>query len=93
MILQLDNGQKFDVRFTHHLDSPVPHTEVQIANCEWDSTSYLLGAGLCHPNDQFNKAIGRKVALARAISGLPRETRTQIWKAYFAFLKRTPQGI
>lgn len=43
----------------------------------------LYGAAFCHPNDQFSKRVGRKMALARALAPLPRNLRQQIWDAYF----------
>jgi hypothetical protein len=41
------------------------------------------GIAYCSPVDHFNKSVGRKKALARAIKTLPREIRAQIWTAYF----------
>lgn len=43
----------------------------------------MSGVTHCHPNDQFSKAAGRKVALSRAIVGMSRETRRLIWNEYF----------
>lgn len=37
----------------------------------------------CHSNDQFNKSIGRKYSLKKAIKFMPKYTRTQFWDAYF----------
>jgi hypothetical protein len=45
----------------------------------------LKGSAFTHPNDQFNKAVGRKIALKRALESLPRERRTLIWEAYGRF--------
>ncbi len=46
------------------------------------------GDSRLHPSDfdKFNKETGRKISLARAMEGLgwDRETRTRVWKAYFA---------
>lgn len=41
---------------------------------------------VCHPNDNFNKNTGRKIALKRALEqrGFDREDRTKFWQAYFA---------
>lgn len=56
-----------------------------------DGTTFH-GRSLCHPNDNFNKAEGRKRALTRAISSLPRETRKTIWAQYRQrFLRRTDE--
>lgn len=82
MILRLENGKRVEVRFTHYPNAPAPYTEARVG---WGE-EFLLGAGICHPNDQFNKAIGRKVALGRALELFPRDIRRQIWKAYFEFV-------
>lgn len=42
------------------------------------------GVAICHPSDNFNKEIGRKTSLQRAVEKLHREERVQIWNAYFA---------
>lgn len=41
---------------------------------------------LCHPNDQYDKNTGRKLALTRALKCLTkdRELRKRFWNAYFA---------
>lgn len=42
------------------------------------------GISACHPGDQFNKVIGRKLALARALKDakLNKAERTAVWDAY-----------
>ena len=49
------------------------------------------GHGECYVGDQFNKAIGRKVALTRALEsnfpGNTKEFRTKLWKKYFELTK------
>ena len=44
--------------------------------------SRYIGAAKVHPNDQPERKIGRKIALARALreSGLSRDKRRQVWK-------------
>lgn len=42
----------------------------------------FTGTALLHPKDNFNKAIGRKISLTRAIEDLPKTVRTQIWEKY-----------
>ncbi len=41
-----------------------------------------LGTAVCSINDIFNREIGRKIALTRALKNLNREERTIIWKTY-----------
>ena len=44
----------------------------------------FYGTALCHKKDQFCKAVGRKLSLARAlrIAGLSKEQRKQVWEDY-----------
>ena len=43
-----------------------------------------FGYSACSPQDQFNKNIGRKLSLARALDGIfTREERQLFWDAYF----------
>ena len=45
-----------------------------------------LGEASCAPQDQFNKVIGRKLALSRALrdAGIPKAERTEIWEQFKA---------
>lgn len=44
----------------------------------------LVGTGIsvCHPNDNFCKATGRKKSLAYAINTLPKSLRSAVWAEY-----------
>jgi len=46
--------------------------------------SKYYGTALCHKKDQFCKAIGRKLSLARALrkAGLSKEQRAKVWEDY-----------
>jgi len=48
----------------------------------------FMGLALVHPNDQFCKRTGRKVALAKAMADLPRNYRKAIWDGYFEVVGR-----
>lgn len=87
MILKLQNDSAVRLHFTHFQHENPRRTEVEIFDLGI-SESYSIGQGVtyCHSTDQFCRAIGRKIALQRAIEHLPREARTQIWKAYFDFV-------
>lgn len=37
---------------------------------------------MCNPVDNFNKDIGRKISLTRAIKEFPKEVRKLIWDSY-----------
>lgn len=48
--------------------------------------TFVSGVARCHPNDSYNRNIGRKVSLAKALKILTkdRELRKRFWDAYFA---------
>ena len=56
----------------------------RLTKCEIieDSGVIAQGVAFCHPNDNFNKEIGRKTSLRAAVSEMDRETRADIWFAY-----------
>jgi hypothetical protein len=41
------------------------------------------GVATLHPNDVFDKELGRRLALKRALQGLPRTLRSLAWGAYW----------
>jgi len=51
----------------------------QTRPCDTESS---VGSAVCSVNDQFCRAIDRKVALTRALASYPRAIRTQFWEAY-----------
>lgn len=44
----------------------------------------IMGMAVCHPNDNFCRAVGRKRALAYSLYPLPKELRTAVWNEYKA---------
>ena len=40
-----------------------------------------------HPNDNFCKATGRKIALKKLLSGVERDVRRQVWEQYWSVVK------
>lgn len=49
---------------------------------EWNKV--VEGMTVCSEEDQFDRVVGRKVALTRALKGLPKEHRKIIWDAYLS---------
>lgn len=41
-----------------------------------------IGVAVCSRQDEFTKATGRKIALSRAMFGIERSTRGQLWADY-----------
>ena len=44
---------------------------------------YLIGFSACSKRDQFNRKVGRKVALQRTLQPLDKKIRTEVWKEYW----------
>ena len=42
------------------------------------------GTARCHPNDNFSKEIGRKLALTRALAGFSKAERAAVWAVYLS---------
>ena len=41
-----------------------------------------IGHAYCSQSDNFDRKVGRKIALTRAVRGLDKGLRTQIWNTY-----------
>lgn len=88
---ELPDGTKGRVVFQHDRGTfPESATGTAGTDCELEITSpsgkvmRFMGGSTLHPGDKFDKEIGRKVSLARALtsSGLGREDRALVWEAY-----------
>ena len=82
MKLPISDGKELHARFEHR--QTCAHNKITTVRISSDNQIIAEGRAFCNPSDQFNKAKGRKLALARAIESLPRAERGQIWAAYFA---------
>lgn len=83
-------GKEYALKFCHRFSggqgafgslSQRPFTECAIFEKGADTETFY-GLASTHSKDQFKKSTGRKVSLAKAISGLDRTERTKIWKQY-----------
>jgi hypothetical protein len=87
------NKHTVDVRFNHFNVTDNFGYETRGTECKLWFKNVLLGEGVavCHPNDNFEKRIGRKVAFGKAVSdtGFNKEGRTALWDAFFD-LEGTP---
>lgn len=50
----------------------------------------FIGTAVCSKEDQFNREIGRKVSLSRALKQIPRSQRKPFWEA-FRTMKAEPK--
>ena len=82
----------YDIYFRHKPDE-VGYTSFQermltpfkgVTYCifEKDGEAIVEGVAHCSVNDTFTKVTGRKVSLAHALTGFPKEFRTRVWEAY-----------
>jgi hypothetical protein len=63
---------------------------VKSTECKVFSNNMLIGFGItyCSKNDNFNRKIGRKISLTRAISKLDKSTRKEIWDNYWKQVRK-----
>jgi hypothetical protein len=61
--------------------------------CRPCGSTATTGVAHCNPKDNFDRRLGRRVALTRALAALPRATRTAIWRTYFRMTHEHVRGI
>ena len=54
--------------------------------------SGLVGEAKCSKKDRFNRRVGNRLALTRALAGLPVLTRRTIWAAYWLRVRRPKES-
>jgi hypothetical protein len=89
------NGQDVTVDFYHKNtdhNEDFDCTEVVIRSPLLDHLGgEVIGTSFCHPNDQFNRRVGRRIALAKALYVVdrkgdrivPRSFTRPFWEEYF----------
>lgn len=83
--------ETFRVKFTHFTDRENPGTTCEIFKLGqedldpiMDNPFYMVGDTFLNTKlDHFDKAVGRKLALQRAIENFPRSYRILFWKEYW----------
>lgn len=69
-------------------DDISPRMAGRRSNLRWVSGEWVRAEGVseCVPPDQFDKNVGRKIALRKALklSNMTQDQRTRVWEAYFA---------
>lgn len=92
MILGDQDGVQYSVHFHYgRLDGRrtthcTIHRSPCLAKTRPCGTPGGLGTAVCSTTDEFRKATGRKIALARAMAmlGIPRERRARLWTSYLS---------
>jgi len=81
--LATDSGE-LKVKFRHIRDDD-PRSRAQ-TDCYIfkDDVIEEVGITFCSLSDNFSRAVGRKIALTRAVKNLPKDLRTKIWHEYFS---------
>jgi hypothetical protein len=88
MILTTGRGVKFVAHFSYRGHQRWTVCGLHHGLCEGQPCTVSLGEGYalatCNPKDEFRKAVGRKIALAKSMAqlGLPRDLRTTLWADY-----------
>ena len=74
------DGKDYSFKFQHNTTGKERGTMCWIFNEVGDQVVY--GVSNVHPQDNFCKEKGRKIALSRAISKWDKSYRTQVWNEY-----------
>jgi len=89
MRFEVETGQEYDIRFQYKtsLDLTVTTCVISFVNPTIKSGpekyhELMRGTAQQSFRDTFNKDVGRRVALARAVSILPKKNRKLAWEAY-----------
>ena len=86
-------GEEFNVHFHHFSHSGQLRTQCLIVNANEPEKNYGPYAS-CSLGDNFCRATGRKIALARAIRGLfNREGRKAFWESYWKERRKVTQKL
>ena len=76
---QFNHNEKMDKALSKH---PTLKGITECYLLKEDNAIIGMGNASCTINDCFCKETGRKIALARAVSTLPKPERKKVWKAY-----------
>ena len=90
MKVKLSNDEEITVDFQHLQWTPSKEEDARTkGNTICCINGTFVGDANCFINDQFNKSVGRKISLTRALQRYPfsKEDRKLIWKEYFKHCK------
>jgi hypothetical protein len=81
--ISFKKSKNLDVRPNNNYD-----TICRICSSSSNKTPFSATAFL-HPNDKYDKIIGKKIALTKAISmmNISKDERTSIWKAFWSWVE------
>ena len=74
------DGRDYSFKFQHNTTGEERGTVCRIFNEVGDQVTY--GVSNVHPQDNFCKEKGRKIALSRAIKSWDKAYREQVWNEY-----------
>ena len=74
------DGRDYSFKFQHNTTGQERGTVCRVFNEVGDQVTY--GVSNVHPQDNFCKEKGRKIALSRAIKTWEKDYRTQVWNEY-----------
>ena len=74
------DGRDYSFKFQHNTTGQERGTVCRVFNEAGNQVVY--GVSNVHPQDNFCKEKGRKIALSRAIKTWEKDYRTQVWEEY-----------
>jgi hypothetical protein len=99
MIFKFD-GTTYSIKFYHNAEGRITYvylhdlTNGKPTDTGAEPIQVDHGSAVCHPNDQFTKEIGRKIALKKLLYKRSciwmghRHKRAIFWAKYFAWIKK-----
>ena len=69
------------------------HTDAPVTRCiikRDDNPEEIHGVAICSKQDQFNRELGRKISLSRALKQIPKDKRKPFWE-YFRNMTAEPK--
>ena len=82
-----DTNREYKISFRHEIDHENGggltqcFIEAKSPSGEW--VRHSSGIATCVKEDNYDRRIGRKLSLARALSAYDRDFRSDVWEAYF----------
>lgn len=78
-----ENGIQWRVAFRYAKDYSGKRRLTHCSITDLESGTEYGGFAMCSKDDQFVKAVGRKLALADALTAFDRPFRKMVWNAYW----------
>lgn len=87
MIINNVNGKDYRINFKHEIPKSTSCSiEIVDTGGRFNDSGKTISESkaICDPRDNFDKSVGRKIALRRAMENIGKSERQAIWSGYFS---------